>query len=532
MTNSIREILDSDLAFIIGSNTSENHPVIGAHIRQAVRNKGMKLIVADPRKIDIADYADLYIQIAPGSNIALLTAMMKVIFDEKLYAKEYIEERTENFEEFAANLEKIDLDEYCAICGVDTETVRKAARMYASADRAGIFYAMGVTQFASGTNGVMSVSNLALMCGNIGKESAGVNPLRGQNNVQGACDMGALPNVYTAYQPVINAEIRAKFEKAWNVGDMDDKPGKTLPELMDAALKGDKRFMYVMGENPIVSDPDSHHIKKALENLDLLVVQDIFMTETAELADVVLPATAFAEKEGTFSNTERRVQRVRKAIPAPGIALEDWDIIQRIMNAFGYESRLGSAAEVFDEMRALTPSYAGMTYQRLDNLDGLQWPCPTEDHPGTKFLHAGKFTRGKALFVPINYTPPREIPDDKYPLVMTTGRNLYQYHTRTMTGKVEGLTQKAGHAYVEISPNTAEQYGIVHGDTVKVASERGEIKVEAHVLDSLQDGVIFVPFHYGEAGANVLTAANLDPICKIPEYKVLAASIERVEQNA
>lgn len=530
MTNSIEEVLRSDVVFIIGSNTSETHPVIGAHIRQAQAQNGTKLIVADPRKIDMAQNADIYMPIKPGSNIAILNAMMKVIFDERLYDQAYIEERTENFEELAQTLKKLDFEATCGICGVEPETVRRAARMYATAERAGIYYSMGVTQFASGTNGVMSVSNLALLCGQIGKESAGVNPLRGQNNVQGACDMGALPNVFTGYQKVTDDAAREKFEKAWGVTGMDGAVGKTLPEIMDAALNKDIRFLYIMGENPVVSDPDSHHIQKALSALDLLVVQDIFLTETAELADVVLPAAAFAEKEGTFTNTERRVQRGRKAIDPPGAALPDWRILQMVMQRFGYDSRLESAEDIFEEMRVLTPSYAGMTYARLDTLHGLQWPCPSAGHPGSKFLHQGQFTRGKALFVPINYTPPAEPPDAQYPLYMTSGRNLYQYHTRTMTGRVEGLTQKAGYGYVEMGPGTAAEYGVEHGDRVKVSSPRGNIIVVAHVLESVQEGLLFVPFHYGEEGANVLTAANLDPICKIPELKLIKARLEKCEQ--
>ncbi len=528
MTNSIREVLDSDLVFVIGSNTTETHPVIGAHIRQAIRRNGTKLIVADPRRIDIAEEADLYLAIAPGTNIALLNAMMKVIVDEDLFDKAFVAERTENFDAFLETLHSIDFDEQCRICGVEPEAVRKAARLYAAAERAGIYYAMGVTQFASGTNGVMSLSNLALLCGQLGKESAGVNPLRGQNNVQGACDMGALPNVYTAYQNVTVPAHKEKFEKAWGVSGLSDKVGMTVSDILHALETGDKRFLYIMGENPVVSDPDSKHVIHALQQAELLVVQDIFLTETAALADVVLPAAAFAEKEGTFSNTERRVQRVRKAIDPPGQARPDWAILQDIMNLFGYVSQHHSAEDVFKEIRTVTPSYAGMSYARLDTLEGLQWPCPAEDHPGTKFLHNGQFSRGKGLFVPIHYTDPKETPDADYPLVMTTGRNLYQYHTMTMTGKVEGLDKKAGKPYVEISPNTALEHGIEHGDPVKVSSPRGAIVVEAHVLDRLQDDVIFVPFHYGDQGANVLTAAFLDPIAKIPEYKVGAARIERV----
>lgn len=530
MTNSIQEVLGSDLVFIIGSNTSENHPVIGAHIRQAQMKNGTRVIVADPRKIDLAVTADLYLPVKAGANIALLNAMMKVILEEKLHDQAFIEANTEGFAAMAEHLAKVDFEASCAVCGLAPEDVRQAARMYATAKTAGIYYSMGVTQFVSGTGGVMSVSNLALLCGQLGKESAGVNPLRGQNNVQGACDMGALPNVFTGYQPVTDPAVRGKFEQAWKVAELDDKVGLTLTQIMGQIDPDHIRFLYIMGENPMVSDPDTHHIKKSLSDLELLVVQDIFLTETAELADVVLPAAAFAEKEGSFTNTERRVQLVRKAVNAPGQSLPDWQILVKVMRLFGYDSpEYRNAAEIFEEMRALTPSYAGMSYERLDNLAGIQWPCPNAEHPGTRFLHRdGKFSRGKGLFQPVDYTAPVEATDQEYPLALSTGRNLYQYHTRTMTGKVEGLTAKAGESYVEIGPNTAAQYGIEHGDLVRVTSPRGSIEVPARVLPRVRDGLIFVPFHYGEDGANILTAANLDPICRIPELKVSKARIEKV----
>lgn len=531
MTNSTEEILNSELVFIIGSNTTETHPVIAAHIKQALKN-GCKLIVADPRKIDIAKDADIYMQIKPGSNIAIINAMIKVIYDEGLENKEFINERTENYEALAEMFENFDFSEACRICGVEEETVKKAARLYAKAKTAGIYYAMGVTQFASGTNGVMSISNLALMCGQLGKESSGVNPLRGQNNVQGSCDMGCLPNNYTSYQKVTDLDMKHKFEKAWGVTGLSDKIGKTLTEIMDAASNRDIRFMYIVGENPVVSDPDTAHIEHSLKSLDLLVVQDIFLNETTEFADVVLPATAFAEKDGTFTNTERRVQRVRKAIDAPGKAKQDWIIVQDLLNLFGIESNYKISEDIFEEMRTLTPSYGGITYDRIDNLEGLQWPCPTEDHLGTKFLHSGKFTRGKGLFVPVRYTSPIEVPDEKYPLYMTTGRNLYQYHTRTMTGKVEGLNIKEGIGYVEINPLTAEELDINNGEHVKITSPRGEIVAKARILDTIQVGLIFLPFHYAEASANNLTSSDdktLDPTCKIPELKVSKVRIDKID---
>lgn len=511
--------------FIIGSNTTENHPIIGAKMIQA-KKKGAKMIVADPRKIPLARYADIYLQIKPGSNVALLNAMANVIIKEELYDKNYVAERVEGFDALAALVGKYTPEMAAEICGVPAKDIVEAARMYAGVEKAGIYYTMGITQHTTGTNNVMAVSNLALLCGNLGIENAGVNPLRGQNNVQGACDVGALPNVYTGYQKVTEPSVKEKFEKAWNVPSLSDKVGLTVPKMMDGALDGSIKMMYIMGENPIVSDPDTHHVSHALKALDFLVVQDIFMTETAALADVVLPVSCFAEKDGTFSNTERRVQRVRKAVNAPGQAKSDLEIFQELMVMIGYPQKKQTAEEVMAEIASLTPSYGGITYGRLEQ-GGLHWPCPTTEHPGTMTLHKGQFARGKAMFMPSEHTGPVETPDTEYPYILTTGRVLYHYHTRSMTGRVAGLNQLSGESFIEISPVAAQNLGIKDGDLVEVKSRRGKVKIAVQVSKNISDNVVFMPFHFAEGAANILTNGALDPISNVSELKVCAVSIHK-----
>lgn len=524
MTNSINEIIDAETIFIMGSNTTENHPVIGAKIKQALR-RGAKLIVAEPREIELAKDADIFLQIKPGTNVALLNAMMNVILEEGLQDKEYITERTENFEELENIVKGYTPEKAAGICGVKAEDIRAAARLYAKSDKAGIIYCMGITQHSNGVNNVMSISNLAMLCGNIGKESSGVNPLRGQNNVQGACDMGALPDVLTGYQPVTKPEVIEKFEKAWDA-KLSSKVGLTVPEMMDKAGKGEIKLLYIMGENPIVSDPDTNHVKHSLEHTEFLIVQDIFMTETAELADVVLPAAAFAEKDGTFSNTERRVQRVRKAVEPIGNAKADWTILVELMNKLGYAKKYNGASEIMDEIASVTPSYGGINYGRLEEA-GLQWPCPTPEHPGTKFLHKGAFSRGKGLFKVMEHKDPIETTDEEYPFILTTGRVLYHYHTRTMTGRVKGLEAKMPENYMEINPTAAARLGVKDGELLKVSSRRGSIEVKAKVTAILDENVVFIPFHFAEASANMLTNGVLDPNSKTPELKVCAVSISK-----
>ena len=525
MTNSIAEAADQDVVFVTGSNTTETHPVIGSLIRQAKR-KGGKIIVAEPRRIPLCREADVFLQIKPGTNVALFNGMMNVIISEGLQDQKYIDERTEGYAELVEVVKDYTPEVVAEICGIDAEELKKAARMYAKADKAGIYYAMGVTQHSTGTEGVMGTSNLALLCGKIGKYGCGVNPLRGQNNVQGACDMGCLPGDMPGYQKIFNDTVREKFEKAWGVS-LSGKPGLTVTEIMNAVEEGKIRGLYIMGENPMMSDPDINHVKHALEHCELLVVQDIFLTETAALADVVLPGCTFAEKDGTFTNTERRVQRIRKAIPCVGESKTDFEILSDVMAALGYENSFRTAEEVFAEIASVTPSYAGMSYGRLEQ-GGLQWPCPTADHPGTPILHVGKFSRGeRALFKPAPYRPSAETPDVEYPMIFTTGRILYHYHTSTMTGRVEGLKNISGHSYVEVNPADAAKLGILSGDAVKVSSRRGGLIVEARVTDIVPEGVLFMPFHFADGPANMLTNTVTDPIAKIPELKVCAARIEK-----
>jgi len=526
MTNSIEEILGSEVMFITGSNTTENHPVIGTFMKRALKN-GAKLIVADPRRIELANFADVYLQLKPGTNVAMINGMMNYIVENELYDKDYINERTEGFDAVKAIVKDFPVEKAAAICQVPVEDLKNAAELYASANKASIYYAMGITQHSSGTDHVKAVANLAMSCGNLGVENAGVNPLRGQNNVQGACDMGALPNVYPGYQKVIDPKVKEKFQKAWNVDYLSAKNGLTIPKIMDGAYEGTVKFIYVMGENPMVSDPDLNHIEKALEQLEFLVVQDIFLTETAEKADVVLPAACFAEKDGTFTNSERRIQRIRKAVNAPGEAKADWEIINTIMSKLGYENNFKNPSDIIDEIALVTPQYGGIDYERVEE-NGLQWPCTDKNHIGTKYLHKGKFAKGIGTFHEVEYKAPAELVDEEYPLILTTGRILYHYHTRTMTGKHEGINGIAGEGYIEISPNTAASLNIEDGEKIKVSSRRGEIQTRAKITDIVNDEVVFMPFHYAEGAANRLTNAALDPVTDIPEYKVCSVNIEKI----
>ncbi len=528
MTNSIAELEDSDCILVTGSNTTETHPVIATFIKRAVRLKGKTLIVIDPRRLTLTRFATLWLRQRPGTDVAVLNGMMHVIIRDNLHAQEYIAERTENFEALRDTVARYTPEYVEQISGIPAKDLEKAAHLYAKAPAASICYAMGITQHTTGTDNVKSLANLAMLCGNVGIRSGGVNPLRGQNNVQGACDMGGLPNVYSGYQAVTDPANRAKMEKLWGVSNLPDYVGMTLTEMVPAIGTGKIKALYVVGENPAISDPDQHHVLENLEKLDFLVVQDIFLTETAKLAHVVLPAASFAEKSGTFSNTERRVLRVRQAIEPVGNSWPDWKIICEISRRLGYPMNYASPEEIFEEIRQATPSYAGITYARLEREGGLQWPCPSEDHPGTTFLHKDRFARGKGLFSAIDFKEPAELPDEEYQLILTTGRVLYQYHTGTMSRRAPGLTEKAPDCFVEISPDDALKMGIDEGDLVRVTSRRGQIEARAQVSDKAVQGTIFVPFHYYEAAANKLTIAALDPVAKIPEFKVCAAKLEKV----
>jgi formate dehydrogenase alpha subunit len=528
MTNSLAEIANSEVLFLTGTNTTENHPIIAIKMKQAVMGGGAKLIVADPREIDMTRFAHIWLRHTPGTDVALINGLMHVIIEEGLYDKEYVQTRTEGFEDMREVLKRYTPAFVEGITGVPQEELRKAARLYAGAGRAAIFYAMGITQHVTGTDNVKSLANLAMLCGNVGIESGGVNPLRGQNNVQGACDLGALPNVFPAYQQTANAEARKKFEAAWKVSALQGTPGLTVTEMIPAAAKGDLKALYIMGENPMVSDPDLKHVEEALKNLAFLVVQDIFLTETAQLADVVLPAASFAEKDGTFTNTERRVQRVRKGVEPPGQARTDWEIIADLSTRMGYAMQYRSAEEIFAEFTELTPSYAGISYKRLEREGGIQWPCPTPRHPGTPYLHKDKFVRGKGLFHAIEFIPPAELPDKDYPLLLTTGRVLYHYHTGSMTRRDDGLNFRYPEGHVEMHPVDAMEMGVEDGEKVRVTSRRGRIEMPVMVTSRSPQGTVFIPFHFFEAAANRLTNPVLDPIGKIPEYKVCAVKVAKV----
>ena len=526
MTNSINEVRDSRCILAIGTNTTEAHPIIGLEVKKAVEN-GAKLIVANPREIDLVRFSHIWLKHRPGSDVALLMGMAKVIVDEGLLDRSFIDERCEDFGAFLESLKGFDLDFAEQATGVDKEKVAQAARVYAVDKPSTILYAMGITQHSHGTDNVIATANLAMLTGNIGKPSSGVNPLRGQNNVQGACDMGALPNVYTGYQAVADADIRKKFESAWGC-KLPAKPGLTITEIFDAAYRGKIKALYVIGENPLLSEPDITHARGALERLDFLVVQDIFLSETAQLADVVLAGASFAEKDGTFTNTERRVQRVRKALEPVGDSKPDWWItceLGKRMGGKGFD--FSHPSEIMEEISQLTPSYGGISYGRLDN-GGLQWPCPTKDHPGTPILHRERFTRGKGKFIPLSYKPSKELPDDEYPLVLTTGRSLYHFHTGTMTRKVSGLNVLKGEGEVEINPEDASNLGVRDGEKVKVISRRGEVVARAKLTEASPAGVVFMTFHFAESPANMLTNPAVDPVAKIPEYKVCAVRIERM----
>ena len=524
MTNSIDEIQDSECIFVIGSNTTSSHPLVATRIFRA-KQKGAKLLLADPRKIQLASEADVHLRQNLGTDVALLNGMMHVILEQKWHDPAFIEARTEGFEEFKKVVEDYTPEKTAEITGVPAEDIIKAAEYFATAETATIIYCMGITQHTTGVDNVKALANLAMLTGNIGREATGVNPLRGQNNVQGACDMGGLPNVYPGYQPVTTIDSQKKFSEAWHA-ELSDKMGRTVPEMLDGLSDGSVKALFVMGENPVQSDPDTNHVKKALQKAELLVVQDIFMTPTAEMAHVVLPGASFAEKDGTFSNTERRVSRVRKAIDPVGDARADWEIIQELSTRFGYPMNYESPAAIMDEIATVTPSYGGIAYDRLEG-EGLQWPCPNREHPGTKFLHKDVFARGKGLFHAISYKPPAEVVDGEYPMWLTTGRVFAHYHTATMTRNCPRLDAEIREGFLELNPEDANTFGISEGDEVKVASRRGEVKVRTTVTDRVNPGVLFLPFHFLESNANLLTNPAFDPIAKIPEFKVCAVKLEK-----
>jgi len=523
MTNSQEDVEQSDVIFVIGSNTSEQHPLIARRIIKAA-NAGAKLIDADPREIPLCEYATVYLQHRPGTDVALLNAMMNVIITEGLNDEKFINERTEGFESLKETVLMYTPEKASVITGVPEEKIVEAARLFGKAASASIFFSMGITQHTTGVDNVKSCANLAMLTGNMGRPGTGVNPLRGQNNVQGACDMAALPDYLPGYQSPQNGDVRERFREVWGV-EPPMETGLTLTEMVNHC--GERiKAIFVMGENPMLSDPDLNHAEEQLRSLDFLSVSDIFMSETAELADVVLPACSFAEKDGTYTATDRRVQRVRKAVEPIGDSKPDWWIIQELSRRMGYDMSYGSPLEIMDEVALVAPIYGGVSFSRLESED-LRWPCRDAGHPGTRILHQGRFSRGRGVFHAVEYRPPAEEPDDDYPYTLTTGRLLFHWHTGTMTRRSETLTDQVNEAYMEINPVDAEALGIEEEDTVRVSSRRGSIELKADVTPRIRPGTVFIPFHYAEAAANRLTNNALDPDAKIPEYKVCAVKIEK-----
>ncbi len=525
MTNSINEIPDSKVLFVIGSNTTEAHPIIGAKMLQAVR-KGAQLVVCDPRAIELTERATLWLRHRPGTDVPLINGLMHIILKEGWQDSAFIEARTEGFENLRKTVANYTPDFVAKVTGVPQEKLYEAARIYATAERAQIFYTLGITEHTCGTDNVMSLANLAMLTGNMGKENAGVNPLRGQNNVQGACDMGALPNVYPGYQSVVDPVVHAKFEKAWGA-KLDNKLGFMIPDMFDGAVEGKLRALYDFGEDPILTDADANHVRKGLQSLDFLVVQELFMSETAKLADVILPGASFAEKDGTFTNTERRVQRVRKAIEPLGNCKPDWQIIMEVANRMGGNFNYRHPAEIMAEIASVTPSYAGIDYDRIDN-DGLQWPVPSKEHSGTKFLHAGKFVRGLGLFQSIDYELPAESPDDEYPILLTTGRMLYHYGVMTRNSK--GLEAYSPEEMAELNPLDGANIGVADGDYMHVQSRRGQLVTRVKLTDRVPPGVLFMTHHFLESPVNELTNGASDKVTKTYEYKICGVKISKAEK--
>lgn len=543
MTNSIADITEKAQSYlVIGSNTTEQHPVIGMRLRQAVRQRGAKLIVADPRRIDLTDFAVLHLRHRPGTDIALVNGLMKIILDNGWEDKEFIKNRTEGIDEVKAVLKDYTPEKVSKITEVSVEDLNEASKILAENRPASVLWAMGITQHTTGVGNVMSLANLQMLLGNMGVPGGGTNPLRGQNNVQGACDLGGLPNVYSGYQKVTDPALREKFAEAWGLKpeDMSSDVGKTVTELMPMAFDGDLKVLYVLGEDPIMSDPDTKHIRKALETCDLVVLQEIFPSETAPYADVLLPGASFAEKDGTFTNTERRIQMVHKAVESPGMAKPDWWIISELAKRIletgdrkvqkaefsGWDYQ--DTKQIMDEIAALTPIYAGVSHPRLMNGETLQWPVKDEEHPGTPILHVGQFSRGKGQFNPIEHVPPAELPDKEYPMILSTGRVLFHWHGGQMTRRSKGLLEIYPEALIEVNDLDAEKLGLNGEKRVRVTSRRGTIEAMAMVTDRVPPGMVYANFHFPGAGANELTIAALDPVAKIPEYKVCAVKVEAV----
>lgn len=526
MTNSFGDFANAKMFLCIGTNMTEAHPVAATFLKNAVR-KGAKLVVVDPRKQPLVDFADIHCQIKVGSDIVFLNGLMNVLITENLYDKDFVENKCDNFDAFKAKVLEYPVERAAEICGVSAEQIREVAHLLAAVKPAMLCYTLGITEHTTGKDNVMSTANLQLLLGNMGMPSAGVNPLRGQNNVQGACDMGALPNVFPGYQKVIDAPMREKFSKSWNVDKLPDQNGLMMPQMMEGLVEKKIRAFYVFGENLANTEPDIRKVEHELASAEFLVCQDIFPTETTRFAHVVFPAAAWSEDDGTFSSSERRVNRVRKVKTPPGDAKPNWWIFKELAKRMGHDWTSNSAQEIWDnEVSVLAPALGGIKYSRIEK-DGLQWPCPTQDHPGTAFLHKdGIFTHGKGIFNPVDWAPPAEVPDKEYPFVLSTGRRLYHYHTRTQTGRA-GMNQLLSEETADISQADAQKLGIKHGEYVKVRSRRGEVKVKAKVTEQVPPGMVWMAFHFREGCANWLTNAVYDPVTFTAEYKACAVALER-----
>jgi len=527
MTNSFGEFAKAKMFLCIGTNMTEAHPVAATFLKNAVMN-GAKLILVDPRRQPLADFADLFVQIKVGSDIAFLNAVMNVLITENLYDKAFVESCTTGFDDLKTKVMEYSPERAAKICGVSADMIKEVARRLAAVKPVMLCYTLGITEHTCGKNNVMSTANLQMLLGNMGMECGGVNPLRGQNNVQGACDMGALPNVFPGYQQVANPDARAKFEKAWNVTGLPDKPGLMIPQMMDGLASGKVKAFWIFGENLANTEPDITKVEHELASAEFLVCNDIFPTETTRFAHVVFPAAAWSEDDGTFDNSERRVSRVRKVSDAPGVAKPNWWVFKEIAKRFGHDWQSDSGREIWDnEVSVLAPALVGIKYRRIEG-DGLQWPCPNEEHPGTGFLHReGKFTCGLGVFNAVDWTPPAEVADAEYPLVLSTGRRLYHYHTRTQTGR-SGLNYLLSEETADISAADAAALGIEHGEVIRVKSRRGQVEVKAKVTDQVPPGMVWMAFHFRDGNANWLTNAVFDPSTLTAEYKACAVRIEKI----
>lgn len=528
VSNPFSDALKADFILVAGANATENHPVAATFIKQASQESAT-LAVIDPRRIDLVDHADTFVQFRPGTDVALFNGLLNVVIEEKLYNADFVAARTEGFKELAENVKPYTPENVAKLSGVAPDTLRALARGYATAERSIIFWGMGLSQHTHGTDNCRALIALCLICGQIGREGTGLHPLRGQNNVQGASDVGLIPMVYSAYQDVSSPKIRKKFEEAWG-RKLDPAPGLTVMEIADAANRGEIKGMYIMGENPAMSDPNLNHSRGALANLEFLVVQDIFLTETAYFADVVLPSTAFPEKTGTYTNTDRRVQIGRRAVDPPGEAREDWRIVAELSERLGYPMEYESEAEIFEEITSLTPFMAGMSYDRLEG-HGLVWPCTKPDRQGTEILFSRSFPSGRGKLIPVQYAPAKEMPDEDYPFVLNTGRNIYHWHTGAITRRAQALEAAEPGPYVEMAPDDLKRLKIKDDSEVRVESRRGEIALPARSSSRVRPGQVFIPFHYVEAAANLLTVDDLDPYGKIPEFKFCAVRVRKTRKR-